>query len=371
MMRGGKVYIWQLAGWPELRFDSARLAMELASLHEARGRLSARLESLGLAARDEVTLACLTEDALRTSEIEGERLDETAVRSSFARRLGIEIERPRAASRSIDGLVEVLLDALWKCREPLTDERLFAWHASLFPTGFSGMARIEIGCWRTARTGPMRVVSGPHGRQRVHFEAPPPERLGADMRAFLEWFDGGVALDPVVRSGLAHLWFVTLHPFADGNGRIARAIGDLALARADRDLGRFYSVSSQIAAERADYYDMLERAQKGTLDVSDWLAWYVGCVMRALERGSVSARGVADRAGFWSRHAGVPMNERQSKVLRRFLLDFEGNLTAMKWAKLAKCSPDTALRDLNDLIAKGVLRKSVKGGRSTSYELHP
>lgn len=368
-MRGDKVYIWQLAGWPELRVDAARLAPSLAALHEARGRVLTQLETLGLATRDETTLQCLTQDALRTSEIEGERLDEDAVRSSFARRLGVEVARHRVAPRSVDGLVEVLLDALWKCRDPLTEARLFGWQASLFPTGYSGLARIEVGCWRTAKTGPMRVVSGPHGRQKTHFEAPPPERIKREMAAFLEWFNGSAAMDPVVKSGLAHLWFVTVHPFADGNGRIARAIGDLALARADGQHGRFYSVSSQIAAERADYYDMLERTQKGTLDVTGWTDWYVGCVLRAVQRGKNAAGEVAARAGFWTRHAGVPLNERQTKVLRRFLLEFEGNLTAVKWAKLAKCSPDTALRDLNDLIAKGVLQKSAQGGRSTSYEL--
>jgi Fic family protein len=368
-MRGGSVYIWQLAGWPGFRTDATQIAQALASLHEERGRMLAQLDLLGLASRDEATLQCLTDDALRTSEIEGERLDEDAVRSSFARRLGVEVARPRSAPRSVDGLVEVLLDALWKCRDPLTEERLFGWHAALFPTGYSGLGRIEAGCWRTAKTGPMRVVSGPHGRQRTHFEAPPADRMKREMAAFLDWFNGDASMDPVVRSGIAHLWFVTVHPFADGNGRIARAIGDLMLARVDGQQGRFYSVSSQIAAERADYYDMLERTQKGTLDVTAWVAWYIGCVSRAVTRGLASAKGVSARAGFWARHAGIPLNERQTKVLRRFLLGFEGDLTATKWAKLAKCSPDTALRDLHDLIGKGILRKSASGGRSTKYEL--
>lgn len=368
-MRGESVYIWQLAGWPDFRLDAARMAVALASLHESRGRMLAQLDSLGVASRDEATLQCLTEDALRTSEIEGEKLDAEAVRSSFARRLGVEVARHRGASRSVDGLVEVLLDALWKCREPVTESRLFGWHASLFPSGFSGLSRIEPGTWRTGRTGAMRVVSGPHGRQKVRFEAPPAERVKREMAAFLQWINGSSALDPIVRSGLAHLWFVTVHPFADGNGRIARALGDLVLAQVDGETGRFYSVSSQIAAERSDYYERLERAQKGTLDVTEWLEWYVGCVSRAVGRGLESARGVASRADFWTRHAAVPFNARQTRVLRRFLLDLEGNLTAAKWARLAKCSPDTALRDLNDLIAKRVLRKSASGGRSTSYEL--
>jgi Fic family protein len=334
----------------------------------------ARLESLGLSARDESMLEVLTEDAMRTSEIEGERLDEQAVRSSFARRLGVEVAKHRAGSRSIDGLVEVLLDAMWKCNEPLTAARLFSWHGSLFPTGYSGMSTVEVGRWRTKQTGPMRVVSGPIGRQKVHFEAPPADRLAREMQAFFGWFNSAepvdpVILDPVVRSGIAHLWFVTIHPFSDGNGRIARAIGDLVLARADREQGRFYSVSSQIARERDDYYDKLERTQKGTLDVSEWVAWYVGCVTRALASASTSAQSVAVRSNFWSRQAGVPLNERQTKVLRKLLLDFEGKLTTVKWAKLAKCSGDTALRDINDLVAKGVLRKSESSGRSTSYEL--
>ena len=352
-----------------MRFDAQALAAGLASLHETRGRMLAGLDALGLASREAANLACLTEDALRTSEIEGELLHEDAVRSCFARRLGVEVTRHRTAPRAVDGLTEMLLDALWKARDPLTAERLWSWHGALFPTGYSGLARIEVGCWRTAKTGTMRVVSGPHGRQKVHFEAPPAGRMAREMRDFLAWFDGDVPLDPVVRSGLAHLWFVTVHPFADGNGRLARAIGDLALARVDGQQGRFYSVSAQIARERADYYDMLERTQRGTLDVTAWLEWYVACVTRAVHGGLAAARGVSERAAFWTRHAGVPLNERQSKVLRRLLVDFEGNLTAMKWAKLAKCSPDTALRDLNDLIAKGILRKSDKGGRSTTYEL--
>jgi hypothetical protein len=373
-MRGDKVYIWQLAGWPNFRFDAARVAAALAEVHEARGRMLARLESLGLSARDESTLDVLTEDAMRTSEIEGERLDEQAVRSSFARRLGVDVAKHRAGSRSIDGLVEVLLDAMWKCNEPLTSTRLCSWHGSLFPTGYSGMSKVEVGRWRTKQTGPMRVVSGPIGRQKVHFEAPPADRVTREMQGFIDWFNSAepvdpVVLDPVVRSGIAHLWFVTVHPFSDGNGRIARAIGDLVLARADREQGRFYSVSSQIARERDDYYDTLERTQKGTLDVSEWVAWYVGCVARALASASNSAQSVAARSSFWSRHAGVPLNERQTKVLRKLLLDFEGKLTTVKWAKLAKCSGDTALRDINDLVAKGVLRKSESSGRSTSYEV--
>jgi Fic family protein len=369
VMRGENFYIWQLARWPEFRFDSARLAPMLARVHEARGRLLARLDLLGLAQRDEATLACLTEDALRTSEIEGEQLAEDSVRSSFARRLGIEIAKPKAASRSVEGLVEVLLDALWKSKSPLDEQRLCSWHAALFPTGFSGLSRIEVGKWRTKATGPMRVLSGPHGRQKVHFEAPPPKRVKREMALFLAWLEQEVAADPIVHSGLAHLWFVTIHPFSDGNGRIARAIGDLVIARTDGQAGRFYSVSSQIAAERQNYYDTLERTQRGTLDISDWLAWYIACVERAIERGLASAAEVSLRSAFWTRHAGVAFNTRQVRVLRRFLLGFEGNLTAAKWAKLSKCSGDTALRDLNDLIEKGVLRRSDRGGRSTSYEI--
>lgn len=368
-MRGETVYVWQLAGWPELRTDVARLAPALARVHEARGRLLARLDALGLAQRDEATLACLTEDALRTSEIEGEQLAEDVVRSSFARRLGVEVAKPRVATRSVEGLVEILLDALWKCRAPLDEERLCAWHAALFPTGFSGLARIEVGKWRTRQTGPMRVVSGPHGRQKVHFEAPPSERVKREMATFFAWLNRDIEADPIVRSGMAHLWFVTIHPFSDGNGRIARAIGDLVIARADGEAGRFYSVSSAIAADRQNYYDMLERTQRGTLDVTEWLAWYIACVERALQRGLTAAGDVSQRSAFWTRHAGVAFNARQVRVLRRVLIGFEGNLTAAKWAKLSKCSSDTALRDLNDLIEKGVLRRSESGGRSTSYEI--
>lgn len=369
MKSGNKIYIWQQADWPDWRYDARRLAALLAQVHLAQGHLLGRMRDLGMGLRDQATLQTLAEDVLKTSEIEGERLNPDAVRSSLARRLGVDVGALTPADRHVDGVVDMVLDATGHHDQALTAERLFAWHAALFPTGYSGLARIRTGGWRDDVSGPMQVVSGPVGRQKVHYEAPPAHLLDAEMAAFLRWFNTDQEPDPVIKAGLAHLWFVTLHPFDDGNGRIARAVGDMALARADQSVQRFYSLSAQIQRERKDYYDLLERTQKGSLDVTPWLAWFLGCLLRALQGAEATLSAVLAKGRFWQRWAGTPLNERQIKLINRLLDGFDGKLTSSKWATLAKCSPDTALRDITDLINSGVLVKSDAGGRSTSYEL--
>lgn len=308
---------------------------------------------------------------LKTSEIEGETLNPDAVRSSLARRLGVDIGGLAPADRNVEGVVDMVLDAIRHHERELTAERLFGWQAALFPTGYSGLTKIRVGAWRDDALGPMQVVSGPLGRQRVHYEAPPAHLLAAEMSLFLRWFNDDQPTDPVIKAGLAHLWLVTLHPFDDGNGRIARTVGDLALAWAERSTQRFYSVSAQIQRERRDYYDCLERTQKGMLEVTDWLEWFVGCLLRAISSAEEILAAVLAKASFWQRWAGTPMNERQIKLLNRLLDGFFGKLTSGKWAAIAKCSSDTALRDIQDLVQRGVLVKSGASGRSTHYALAP
>lgn len=369
MYSGDCKYIWQAGDWPNWRFDLAALAGHLAEVSRAQGVLMGRLADVGMALRDQASLSALTEDVVKTSEIEGERLDIASVRSSIARRLGVDIGALAPVDRHVEGVVGMVLDATANCAAPVTRERLFGWHAALFPTGYSGLSRIRAGGWRDDAAGPMQVVSGPIGRQRVHFEAPPADRLGTETDRFVDWINGESGEPPLIKAGLAHLWFVTLHPFDDGNGRIARAIGDLLLARADSGPQRFYSLSAQIQRERKVYYDILERTQKGTLDVTDWLAWFLAVLHRAVGQAQHTLDAVLTKARFWQRFAGTPMNGRQVKLLNRLLDGFDGKLTTSKWAAIAKCSPDTALRDINELLACGVLRKSAAGGRSTSYEL--
>lgn len=369
MNSGDYTYIWQNKDWPDWHYDLATLAGPLAEVSRAQGLLLGRLADVGLALRDQASLAALTEDVIKTSEIEGERLDAESVRSSIARRLGVDIGALSPVDRHVEGVVEMVLDATARCETALTQDRLFGWHAALFPTGYSGLAQIRVGALRDDADGPMQVVSGPIGRQRVHFEAPPAERLNAEMAHFSQWVNANTDDHPIIRAGLAHLWFVTLHPFDDGNGRIARAIGDLLLARADGSPQRFYSLSAQIQRERNHYYDILERTQKGTLDVTPWLNWFLQNLAKAVNTAQHSLDAVLTKTRFWQRWATTPMNERQVQLLNRLLDGFEGKLNSSKWAAIAKCSPDTALRDINELLAHGVLRKSAAGGRSTSYEL--
>ena len=363
------MFVWERSDWPHWRYDAGALASALASVRHAQGRLLGRMEGLGFALRDQATLQVLTEDVLKTSEIEGQQLNPEAVRSSIARRLGVDIGALTPADRHVDGIVEMVLDATSGFANPLTRQRLFGWHAALFPTGYSGLAKIRIGDWRDDSDGPMQVVSGPIGRQKVHYEAPPAVRLEAEMDEFLRWFNTEQAIDPVIKSGLAHLWFVTIHPFDDGNGRIARAIGDLGLARSEQSGQRFYSFSAQIQRERKEYYDLLERTQKGELDMTEWLAWFLACLGRAIEETENTLAMVIAKARFWERCATMSLNERQIKLINRLLDGFEGKLTSYKSAVIAKCSPDSALRDINDLIERGALQKAEAGGRSTSYEL--
>jgi Fic family protein len=363
------MFIWQRADWPRFTWDSDRIMARLAAVRHGQGRVLGRMELLGFRLREEALLRTLTQDVVKSSEIEGERLDADQVRSSIARRLGMDVAGLVAADRHVDGVVEMMLDATQHFDRPLSAKRLFAWHASSFPAGHSGMSRIRVGSWRDDSRGPMRVVSGPIGRERVHYEAPPAERVPAEMKAFLEWFNAPTDLDLVLKSALAHFWFVTIHPFEDGNGRIARAIADLALARSESSPQRFYSMSSQIRIERSAYYKMLERSQKGALDITLWLEWFLDCLDRALAGSDVALSGVMRKARFWEKYARAGLNQRQVKVLNRMLDGFEGKMTSSKWAKLAKCSQDTAHRDIQDLIKQGALKRNPAGGRSTSYDL--
>lgn len=369
MNSGDYLYIWQAPDWPHWRYDLAALAEPMARVSHAQGLLSGRLADVGLSLRDEASLTALTDDVLKTSEIEGEHLNVASVRSSIARRLGVDIGSLAPVDRHVEGVVDMVLDATGNSAQALTAERLFAWHAALFPTGYSGLSKIGTGTWRDDAHGPMQVVSGPVGRQKVHYAAPP-AALASAMDDFLSWLNDPMTAEPaLIRAGLGHLWFVTLHPFDDGNGRIARAIGDLLLARADRSPQRFYSLSAQIQRERMAYYDILERTQKGTLDVTEWLSWFFQMLGEALAHSHGLLDAVLAKARFWQRQHGVTWNLRQIKVLNRLLDGFEGKLTTRKWAALAKCSSDTALRDINELLDLGVLRRSESGGRSTSYEL--
>lgn len=362
-------YMHELQGWPALEWNSQDLAGQLAAVRHRQGRLLGRMEALGFELRAEAVLQTLTEDVLKSSEIEGEILDKEQVRSSIARRLGMDIGALAPADRDVEGVVEMMLDATQNYEAPLTDDRLFDWHAALFPTGRSGMTKIIVGAWRDEASGPMQVVSGPIGREKVHYEAPAAPRLDGEMASFIEWFNDDGSLDPVLKAAIAHLWFVTIHPFEDGNGRIARAIADMMLARSEGSPQRFYSMSAQIRLERKDYYAILERTQKRGLEITAWLEWFLGCLDRAFDGAEQILGNVFRKAKFWDAMAGQPLNERQRKVINRLLDGFEGKLTSSKWAVLTKTSPDTALRDINDLAARGVLVRDEAGGRSTSYSL--
>jgi Fic family protein len=327
------------------------------------------MEALGFQLRKEAVLQTLTADVLKTSEIEGEKLDAEQVRSSIARRLGMDIAGLVPADRNVEGIVEMMLDATRKYDEPLTEDRLFGWHAALFPTGRSGMTKITVGAWRDDRTGAMQVVSGPIGKETVHYEAPAAERLGGEMALFLGFFNKEDGSDPILKAALAHLWFVTIHPFDDGNGRVARAIADMQLARSEESAQRFYSMSAQIREERKAYYDILEQTQNGTMDITPWMEWFLACLGRAITNAQETLRSILAKAKVWEALQATPLNERQRLIVNRLLDGFEGNLTTVKWAKLAKCSHDTALRDIQDLLSRDILIQNSGGGRSTSYSL--
>jgi len=369
MKSGDYLYVWQSSNWPQWRYNTSVLTPLLAQVHQALGQLLGRMRDQGVSSQAHATLEALTEDVLKTSEIEGEHLNSDTVRSSIATRLGVDIGALAPADRHVDGVVEMILDAIRSHHTPLSAQRLTAWHAALFPTGQSNLAAISVGAWRDDSKGPMQVVSGPVYRRRVHYEAPPAARLSTEIAKFLQWFETDQEFDPLIKAGLAHLWFVTIHPFDDGNGRIARAIGDLALARADQSTQRFYSLSAQIQKERKDYYALLEKTQKGNLEATEWLSWFLACLLRALQEADQVLSNVLFKANFWRRWGGTPLNTRQSKVINRLLDGFEGQLNNKKWAAIGKCSSDTALRDINDLVVLGMLRRNQQGGRSTSYEL--
>lgn len=360
-------YIHEREGWPTFRWQDTALAANLARVRHRQGRLVGRMEALGFGLRAESVLQVLTEDITASSGIEGETLDKKEVRSSIARRLGMDVAGLVPVGRDVDGVVEMMLDATQYYDQPMTEDRLFGWHSALFPGGRSGMTHIIVGDWRNDGSGPMQVVSGPIGRETVHFEAPAADRLSHEMQMFLAWLDSDKPVDPVIVAGIAHLWFVTIHPFDDGNGRIARAIADLALARSEASAQRFYSMSAQIEAERDRYYAMLEVTQKGDLDITGWLLWFLDCLDRAFDRAEQTLQAVLAKARFWEAVRDHPLNDRQRLVLNRLLDGFEGKMTSSKWAKLTKCSQDTASRDIDDLVRRGVLVRSEAGGRSTSY----
>jgi len=364
-------YIHEQEDWPRFRWSEQMVGGPLAAVRHRQGRLIGRMEALGFNLRAEAVLATLTEDVVKSSEIEGEKLDKEQVRSSIARRLGLDIGALAQVDRDVEGVVEMILDATQNYDKSLTEMRLFDWHASLFPTGRSGMTRVTVGAWRNEESGPMQVVSGPYGHERVHFQAPDAARLPEETAAFLAWFEGERSLDPVLKAAIAHLWFVTIHPFEDGNGRIARAIADMALARSETSPQRFYSMSAEIRLKRKGYYAVLEHTQKGGLDVTDWIIWFLACLDRAIDGAEQILAKVLRKAAFWRGIEGPPLNERQHTMINKLLDGFEGKLTSSKWAKLTKVSSDTALRDISDLVVRGILLKDESGGRSTSYSLRP
>ena len=368
-------YIHQLKIWPKFTWNAEKIVPLLIAVRNHQGRLIGRMETLGFPLRSEAILRTLTLDIIKSSEIEGEILDAAQVRSSIARKLGMDIDGLIPSDRYVDGIVEMMMDAAQNFDNPLTQDRLFGWHASLFPAGRSGMHKITVGAWRQDAQGPMRVVSGAIGREKVHYEAPEAQRLPAEMDAFLGWLNAAQEMDAVLKAGIAHFWFVTLHPFDDGNGRIARAIADMQLARADGSRERFYSMSVQIRQERNAYYDVLEKTQKNTaaandgIDITAWLEWFLLCLDSALDITEETLAGVLKKARFWESHQDDHLNERQKLIINKLFDGFEGKLTSSKWAKITQCSHDTALRDIQDLLEKGVFIKDPAGGRSTSYSL--
>lgn len=360
------MYIYQRKNWPNFSWDREKITSRLIPLRHQQGLLIGGMKSIGFHLREETILQTITQDVVKSSEIEGEILDQTQVRSSVARRLGVDIGALNKVDRNVEGVVEMIMDAIQNYDQLLTKERLLNWHASLFPTGRSGLARIEVGTWRK---GIVQVVSGPIGKEIVHFDGPPAEKVDYEMQLFLEWLNADINIDFILKAAIAHLWFVTIHPFDDGNGRIGRAIADLLLARSEKSSRRFYSLSSQIQLERKEYYSILEKTQKGELDITPWIEWFFDCLERAIKDGLSSLDIIIRKAQFWENLAEMTLNERQRKIINLLLDGFEGKLTTAKWAKIAKCSQDTAYRDILDLIAKNILVKNTEGGRSTSYSL--
>ncbi len=368
-MRRKGVYIHEKENWTDFVWDEKLVSKKLAETRNIQGRLLGKMESLGFNLQDEAILNTLTLEIVKSSEIEGEILDLEQVRSSIAKRLGIELAGAIESERHIDGIVEMMLDATQRYDHPLTKERLFGWHNALFPTGWSNMYQIVVADWRKDTTGPMQVVSGAMGKEKVHFEAPNSERIDYEMERFIDWVESENDIDPVLKSAIAHLWVITIHPFEDGNGRITRAITEMLLARSDKSVKRFYSMSSQIRNERKQYYEILEKTQKGTSDITNWIMWFLECLRNSIESTSELLSDIIVKAEFWKTHSTTILNERQHKMLNKLLDGFKGKLTSSKWGKICKCSQDTALRDIQDLIKKEILQKDIRGGRSTNYEL--
>ena len=363
-------YIYELPEWPEFTWNAQALAKVLAAVRHKQGKHLGKMEALGFELRTEASLTALTNEIVKSSAIEGEDLATDEVRSSIARKLGLDVAGLPKPGREVEGIVEMMLDATQNFGQPLTAERLYGWHAALFPTGRSGMVRITVGAWRTGEAGPMQVVSGPMGKERVHFLAPEADLLEGEMEHFLDWFNRSSDIDPVLKAAVAHLWFVTIHPFDDGNGRIARAIADMALSRADESKDRFYSMSSGIEAQRREYYIRLESAQRGSLDITSWLTWFLECLDRAIDASDTMLGSVLHKARLWQRINTKSVNDRQRKIINRMLEHvWQGHLNTSKYARLTQCSADTALRDIRELLERGILLKNEGGGRSTSYRL--
>lgn len=365
--QGHRIYIWSQDGWPDFRWDTEALLEPLSQLSQQYGILAGRMSVLGFNEKSRSLLTAMTDELLNSSEIEGVLLNPNSVRSSIARKLGIPDNGLPAEDHYVDGLVDVMLDAVSNCRKPLTAERLFDWHAALFPLGRSGMRRITVADWRRGEE-PMQVVSGAFGHEKVHYEAPPSALVPFEMKQLIHWCNNA-DLSPFIMAAVAHLWFVTIHPFDDGNGRISRTLADMLLARNDADGNRYYSMSAEINRNKKSYYEILERTQKGDLDITEWLLWFLDCLKKAIARASDTVDSTLRKAAYWDRFRDIEVNERQRKIINRLWGGFDGKLTTSKWAKICSCSQDTALRDINDLIAKGMLRKSDEGGRSANYIL--
>ena len=360
-------YIYQYNNWPNFTWNEKKILGLIGKIRHLQGKIFGQISSLGFSLKKETMLSTLTLDVLKSSEIEGEILNYEQVRSSIARKLGLDYAGMVYSDRYVDGVVEMMLDATQNYLNPLDDERLFGWHAALFPTGRSGMYKIETACYRS---GEMQIVSGPLGKEKIHFQAPPPSQVKFEMDRFIKWFNLDSNIDAVIKSAIAHFWFIIIHPFDDGNGRIARAITDLLLARSDSSSLRFYSLSNQILQERNVYYEILQKVQYKDGDITEWLIWFLSCLNRALESTEKTVEKVLYKTEFWDKHKNTELNSRQRLMLNKLFDGFEGKLKSSKWSKITKCSADTALRDIKDLINKGILRQEKSGGRSTNYELN-
>jgi Fic family protein len=364
------MYVYQRRDWPNFNWDLDAISASLGKVRHLQGRLIGKMEAFGFDVKANAVLNTLTLEVIKSNEIEGEILDQEQVRSSIAKKLEMDVAGLVPADRNVEGVVEMLLDATQNYQSQLTQERMFGWHSALFQTGRSGMHKITVGDWRNANTGPMQVVSGAMGREMVHFEAPEADLLPDEMQAFLNWFNNNeVNLDGVLKAAIAHFWLVTLHPFDDGNGRIARTVADMQLARADGLSQRFYSMSAQIRKERNGYYAILEKSQKGDLDLTDWLQWFLACLEKALLASEQILADVFKKAKYWEVLNSKSLNHRQKLMMNKLLDGFEGKLNTSKWAKIAKTSQDTALRDIQDLMKQEVLVREEGGGRSTTYVL--